>query len=519
MFDLMLENLASIFPVFSSSHPYAYIALILPEIMVSAYLILSLLMLMLAPKMQLSTLNMRMAAAVFLIAGIAPYLLTTISITSKHNADLFAAAGYQLDMLAIFSKSVILVGSSMLVLFSRRFLIKHPFAFEYMSIFSLFILGQCITVSATDTLILYLGIELMGLSACGLIALSHKDVLNAPFAKEAAIKYIIMSATASGFLLFGLSMWYGAFGSLHYTSMHQTLTHMHTSTSTFQNTYFILGLMFVLVGFAFKLGLVPFHAWVPDVYQGASYPVAMTLAAIPKLVAFVMFYRVIYQVLPDITSSTRLFIQGLALASIIFANFLGMLQTHIRRLLAYSTIANMGFMLLALSFGNALDASHSHAAAALYYVLVYAASSLLIFAILTHMPKYATLSDLKGLHQTHPKIAFLLAGILLSMMGIPPFIGFYAKLAVINVLIKQDMLYMLILALLASVMAAFYYLKMIRHMFFDAADTNHVNHVNANNLTPEAINLPYSIWLAVALFVLMAAMPTYFLGYLQTIVQ
>jgi NADH-quinone oxidoreductase subunit N len=456
------------------------VLLLIPEVAVICYLLVNILQLMIHPKKQTTVQNIGILASFFTLAAFLPEILSVTSSLSQNVAMKEVAAGilsngYQVDGLAIFTKSMILLGSALILLFSQRFLAKHPYSFEFLTIFALLILGQMITVSAVHTLVLYLGIELMALASCGLVALSSIQPKQAPFAKEAAIKYIVMGAVASGFLLFGLSFWYGAFGVLDY----QTIQQMIINNQVTQPAYVTLGLALIIVGFAFKLGLVPFHAWVPDVYQGASYPITMILAAIPKVVACVMFYRFFYQANIGFDAQQLILIQSLAILSIIIANALGMVQVKIRRLLAYSTISNMGLMLLILPLGEPVNLSdtlgfisiNQASATALYYVFIYALTSLLTFAVLITLNQnngIEDLNDLKGLSRKYPKVAMILSFLMLSMMGLPPFIGFYPKLASLNILITKQQYVFAVLVVLASVMAAFYYLKIIKYMYFDA---------------------------------------------------
>jgi NADH-quinone oxidoreductase subunit N len=490
------------------------ILLLIPEVAVICYLLFNIFQLMINPKKQTSLQNVGALASFFAAAAFLPLFLGVFSALKQPDSGMLQVAasilknGYQIDLLALFAKSVVLFGSALVLIFSQRFLVKHPYCFEFLTIFSLLILGQLVTISAVNTLILYLGIELMSLASCGLVALSSTQPKQAPFAKEAAIKYIVMGAVASGFLLFGLSFWYGAFGNLSYASIQQGFL-----SGAKYPVYATLGLALITVGFAFKLGLVPFHAWVPDVYQGASYPVTMVLAAIPKVVAFVMFYRFFYEANIGLNDQQLILIQSLALISIIFANALGMVQTKIRRLLAYSTIANMGLMILILPMGNGLGgllggiSIQNAGSTALYYVLVYGLTSLLTFAILinlNHNQGFEELTDLKGLARQHPKAAMALCFLMLSMMGLPPFIGFYPKLAALQILLAKQQYVFAVCVVLASVMAAFYYLKIIKYMYFDDGLIDQINDSsNMNSKEKSMIFSPVLILTLLALVVLM----------------
>lgn len=508
--------------------------LLLPEIGILSYLVLGICFLMAKPQKQVTTEALNFTATFLLLLALAPVFLgvdvamllgqKAVQASVQSPSDFInqlKSHGYVIDVLAVHTKSLVLAGSALMLIFSQKFLSKHVFAFEFLMIFALLILGQCVTISASDTLNLYLGIELMALSSCGLVALSSQ-LSVAPNAKEAAVKYIVMGAVASGFLLFGLSFWYGAFGVLDYASIHAALKNdaagVAGATSNL-HIFFLLGFVFIMAGFAFKLGLVPFHAWLPDVYQGASYPVAMILAAVPKIVAFVMFYRFFTQANVALNDSQILLVQGLGLVSIIFANLLGVMQVYIRRLLAYSTIGNMGFMVLILGLAQQAQTSiQMIGATALYYIVVYGIASLLFFAILMQLPHNEKIEDLKGLAKTQPKIALALGFLILSMMGIPPFLGFYPKLATLQILINQQQYILAVFAILATVIAAFYYLRLLKTMYFDAPEVINIVNITENTDVIDAakpIRLPLTIIVALFALLWMMLLPTQLLAYFK----
>ena len=325
--------------------------------------------------------------------------------------------------------------------------------FYTLSLFGL--LGMCVMVSANHFLTLYVGLEILSLSLYALIALRRED----GNAAEAALKYIVLGALASGLLLYGISLIYGATGSLQ-------LGEVLAATQQGDNPWLLkLGLVFVVVAIAFKLGAVPFHMWVPDVYQGAPTAVVALVGTAPKIAATVFTFRILVTGLGTSYGDWTQMFQLLAIASLLVGNLAAIMQTNIKRMLAYSTISHMGFILLAFMGGT------EGFAAAMYYAITYALMGALAFGVLMLLSdeqhECENIADLAGLNQKNAWYAFLMLLAMFSMAGIPPLMGFYAKFAVIKALLGQGHVWVSVFAVVMSLIGAFYYLRVVKTMYFD----------------------------------------------------
>ncbi|MDC8773193.1 NADH-quinone oxidoreductase subunit NuoN [Roseateles albus] len=335
-----------------------------------------------------------------------------------------------------------------------------------LSLFSL--LGICVMLSANNFLVIYLGLELMSLSLYALVALRRDHLLST----EAAMKYFVLGALASGFLLYGLSMMYGATGSLSIPQVFDVI-----STGVPNKSVLIFGTVFVVAGLAFKLGAAPFHMWVPDVYQGSPTAVTLLIAAAPKLAAFAITIRLLVEGMMGLAVDWQQMLIVLALTSLFVGNFVAIAQTNLKRMLAYSTIAQMGFMLLGLASGvvndNTLSAANAYSSA-MYYVIVYAMTTLGTFGMILLLSRQGheaeEISDLAGLAKRSPWYATVMTIFMLSLAGVPPTAGFYAKFAVLQALVGTNVMGYTALAVVAvavSLIGAYYYLRVIKVMFFD----------------------------------------------------
>jgi len=328
---------------------------------------------------------------------------------------------------------------------------------EYFVLALFGVTGMMIMMSAGHMLTLYLGLELLSLSLYAMVAMQRDSVP----ATEAAMKYFVLGALASGLLLYGMSMLYGATGSLELAAVRKAIGAMKPD-----NMILIFGLVFVVVGLAFKLGAVPFHMWVPDVYHGAPTSVTLYLSTAPKLAAFAMFMRLLVGGLEGLAASWQPMLIILAILSLAIGNIIAIAQTNLKRMLAYSAIAHMGFFLLAI-----LTAGPNGYGSAMFYMLVYVVMSLGAFGLVSLMsrPDFEAdrLEDYKGLNSRHPWLAFLMLVTMFSMAGIPPTAGFYAKLLVIQSLINSGMVWLAVVAVLFSVIGAYYYLRVVKIMYFD----------------------------------------------------
>jgi NADH-quinone oxidoreductase subunit N len=312
-------------------------------------------------------------------------------------------------------------------------------------------------MSASNFVTLYLGLELMSLSLYALVALQRDEAAPA----EAAMKYFVLGALASGMLLYGMSMIYGATGALDLDRIAEA-----TLGGQGNRTLLVFGLVFVVSGIAFKLGVVPYHMWVPDVYHGAPTPITLLIGTAPKLAAFAFTLRVLAGSLKGLEFDWQGMLIVLSLLSMVLGNLIAIAQTNIKRMLAYSTIANMGFMLMGF-----LAADLNGYSAALFYTVAYVLTTLASFGIILLLSRTGfesdQLDDFKGLNQRSPWWAFMMLLVMFSLAGIPPTVGFYAKFSVLEAAVNQGFVWLAVVAVLTSVVGAFYYLRIVKLMYFD----------------------------------------------------
>ena len=339
---------------------------------------------------------------------------------------------------------------------------------EMFSLNLLALLGMSVMISGQNFLVLYLGLELLTLSSYALVALRRDHAA----ATEAAMKYFVLGAMASGFLLYGMSMMYGATGSLELSAVLKAI-----ASGQVKQQVLVFGLVFIVAGLAFKLGAVPFHMWVPDVYQGAPTSATLMIGAAPKLAAFAMTLRLLVEGLLPLAIDWQQMLMLLAVASLAVGNLAAIAQTNLKRMLAYSTIAQMGFVLLGLVAGvvngQTLLAANAYSSA-MFYVVGYVLTTLASFGILLLLARQGfeseEITDLAGLNHRSPLYAGVMAICLFSLAGIPPMVGFYAKLAVLQSLVASGQsLYigLAIYAVMMSLIGAFYYLRVVKVMYFD----------------------------------------------------
>ncbi|NBX61185.1 MAG: NADH-quinone oxidoreductase subunit NuoN [Betaproteobacteria bacterium] len=335
-----------------------------------------------------------------------------------------------------------------------------------LSMFSL--LGMSVMISGNHFLVIYLGLELLTLSSYALVAL-RRDNGNAT---EAAMKYFVLGALASGFLLYGLSMMYGATGSLELSTVFQAISSGHI-----KHQVLVLGVVFVVCGIAFKLGAAPFHMWVPDIYQGSPTAVTLMIAAAPKLAAFAMMMRLLVDGMLPLAIDWQQMMMVLAVLSLLIGNLSAIAQTNLKRMLAFSTIAQMGFVLIGMlsgvNHGNTLSAANAYSSA-MFYMISYVLTTLGVFGVILLLAREGfeseEIADLAGLNQRSPLFAGVMAVCLFSLAGVPPLVGFFAKLSVLQALVASEQISSLALAVFAvmmSLVGAFYYLRVIKVMYFD----------------------------------------------------
>lgn len=334
-------------------------------------------------------------------------------------------------------------------------------------------LGMCVMISGNNFLVIYVGLELLTLSSYALVALRRDHATSS----EAAMKYFILGALASGFLLYGLSMLYGATGSLDIGVVFKQI-----ATGNIRQQVLVFGLVFIVAGLAFKLGVVPFHMWVPDVYQGAPTAVTLMIGGAPKLAAFAICIRLLVEGMLPLAKDWQQMLMFLAIASLLIGNLAAIAQTNLKRMLAYSTISQMGFLLLGLLAGvvysnGGANTSGGAAAysAAMFYAVTYVLTTLATFGVMLLLARQGfeaeELTDFAGLNQRSPLYAAVMAVCLLSLAGIPPMVGFFAKLAVLQPLVATGQVMFIALAVYAVIMSligAFYYIRVIKLMYFDA---------------------------------------------------
>lgn len=316
--------------------------------------------------------------------------------------------------------------------------------------------GMMILVSAGSLLMVYLGLELLALCSYALVASNRENGL----ASEAAMKYIVLGSLASGLLLYGMSLIYGATGSLHLDVIRDAIPHSE------ERVLLITGAVFMIAGVAFKLGAAPFHMWLPDVYQGAPAPIALFISSAPKLAAFGMAYRLLEMGVGPLSTELQLLIAGLAAISLVIGNLMAIAQSNLKRMLAFSTVSHIGFLLMGIAGGGAQGY-----AAALFYALAYAIMSTAAFGAIIALSRAGfeaeNIEDFKGLNARNPWMAGLVLCIMASLAGIPPFLGFWTKLAVLGAAVNGGLLWLAILGVLCAVVGCFYYLRVIKVMYFD----------------------------------------------------
>jgi len=350
--------------------------------------------------------------------------------------------------------------------YSRRYMADRLLLsgeFYHLSLFAL--LGGMIMISANHFLTLYLGLELLSLSLYAMVALNRDSLVST----EAAIKYFVLGALASGLLLYGMSMMYGASGTLDITVIAKAL-----ASGEAKRGMVLFGLVFAVAGLAFKLGVVPFHMWIPDVYQGAPTSVTLMIGAAPKLAAFAIMVRLLVNGLSSVAADWQQMLVIMAVLSLAIGNLGAIAQTNIKRMLAYSTISHMGFMLLGLASGvvdgNRLNAADAYGSS-LFYIITYTLTTLASFGMVLLLSRKGfeaeELDDFKGLNTRSPWFAGLMLLVMFSLAGIPPTVGFYAKLAVLQAAVAAHMAWLAVVAVVFSLIGAFYYLRVVKLMYFD----------------------------------------------------
>ena len=383
-----------------------------------------------------------------------------LTVSTAQQGVVYAFSGMFVDdPMADILKLMVYLSVSVVMVYSREYIQSRGMYRGEFFVLALFaMLGMMIMISANHFLTLYLGLELLSLCLYAMVALQRDSAV----ATEAAMKYFVLGALASGMLLYGMSMVYGVTGHLDINKVAAAI-----QLGVENRTVLVFGLVFIVAGVAFKLGVVPFHMWIPDVYQGAPTAVTLFIGSAPKIAAFAFVMRLLVQGLEGMLHDWQGMLMILAVLSMAIGNITAIAQTNLKRMLAYSTISHMGFLLLGF-----LSGSLGGYSAAMFYVLVYVLMSLGTFGMIMLLSRQGfeaeNLEDFKGLNQRSPWYAFVTLLLMFSMAGVPPTVGFYAKLSVLQAALQAGFTGLVIAAVLMSVIGAFYYLRIIKLMYFDA---------------------------------------------------
>lgn len=394
-------------------------------------------------------------------------LITTAGIVLWHTplGDAFYGQ-FRMDDFAVFAKVLTIVASVICLLAGVHYQVERKMtAFEYPILISLAVLGMMVMISANSLLTLYMGLELQSLSLYVLAAFRRDTAKSA----EAGLKYFVLGALASGLLLYGCSLIYGFTGTLDFAVIKNILSFkIGTSPAV------VFGLVFVMAGLLFKLSAVPFHMWTPDVYEGAPTPVTLFFATAPKVAGFALLLRVLYQPFHHIILEWEQVIVFVSAISMLLGALAGIAQTKIKRLIAYSSIGHVGYALMGLIIGTA-----DGVAAVLLYVFIYVIANIGFFSCLLYLRRdnmiLENISDFAGLKKSHPVVAFFILILMLSMAGIPPLAGFISKLIIFKCIIDAGFFKLAIIGVVSSVIAAFYYLRIIKIMYFDEGNDDVVS--------------------------------------------
>jgi len=400
----------------------------------------------------------------FMIYGLSQFTLFAAAFfTFKTHTPAVGFAFSQMfidDTLSDVIKLMMYLGTSLILVYTRKYLQdRNLYRGEFYAMVLFGLLGMMIMVSGHNMLTIYIGLELLSLCLYSLVAFDRDN----PKASESAMKYFVLGALASGMLLYGMSMLYGMTGSLDVSDIANSIAQQPKSP------VLILGLVFVVAGLAFKFGAVPFQMWVPDVYQGSPTPMTLLIGSVPKLAAYAMTVRLLVQGLHPLAMDWQDMLVLMAVLSIIIGNFSAIVQTNLKRMLAYSTISHVGFIMFGMMSANA-----NGFASSFFYISTYVLMSIAGFGIILLLSRQGfeaeEINDLKGLNQRHPWFAFLMLIIMFSMAGIPPTVGFYAKFTVLQAAWQAGFTWQVVLAVLMATIGAFYYLNIVRKMYFDAPE-------------------------------------------------
>ena len=387
------------------------------------------------------------------------FLVITLTLILNHpiekEINLFNES-YKIDYLSFFMKILTMLAGIFILITSSKYLkIVKIFQIEYSILILCAILGIMVMISSNDLIVFYIGLELQSLALYVLASFNRNQIKSS----EAGLKYFVLSALSSGLLLYGCSLIYGFSGSTNFDVISQTI-----NISSYGLTF---GIVFILVGLAFKISAVPFHMWAPDVYEGSPTSVTLFFAIVPKISALTVFIRFLYVPFINMIDQWQTIIIFLSIASMIFGAVAAIGQTNLKRLVAYSSIGHMGYALAGLSIGTNEGIQSS-----IIYISIYLVMNLALFCCLFMLKRnnhyYEKIDDLSGLSSNHPLLSLSLLIILFSLAGIPPLAGFFAKFYIFKSVIEQSMYFLAIVGLLSTVIAAFYYLRIIKVIYFDS---------------------------------------------------
>jgi NADH-quinone oxidoreductase subunit N len=434
--------------------------IVLPEIIVLIMACIILIISVVLPEKSGKNLGYGLTVSTLLLAALA----VLIGREESYAIGLFGLVIQ--DPISDISKLTICLITVVVLVYGRSYAEKRGLLRgEFLTLILFGTVGMMVMVSASHLITVYIGLELMSLCLYALIAL-HRDSVEAT---EAAMKYFILGALASGILLYGMSLLYGLTGGLELAQIQQSVVGMSSD-----DLPLVIALILVIVGLLFKLGAVPFHMWVPDVYEGSPTVVTAYLASATKIAVFVILFRLLAISLESLLNAWQDMLIAVALLSIGFGNLAAIAQKNIKRMLAYSTIAHMGFFLLGMLSGDIIGYS-----AAMIYVLVYAVVSVGVFGCILHLTREGfeadKLEDYRGLSETEPWLAFLLLLFMFSLAGVPPTVGFYAKLSIFQAVVGAGLIWVAIPAVLFTVIGAFYYLRIVKLMYFDEPSSGEVD--------------------------------------------
>ena len=420
---------------------------IFPEILISIFLMMLLILGVFRKNSSSLIYNLSISSLVII-------LVLVLTFPQGTTVKLFND-GYIIDDLSIYMKSIIIISGIFVMLTSSKYLkIIKIYQIEYPILLLSSILGMIIMISSNDLIVFYMGLELQSLALYVLASFNRSNILSS----ESGLKYFVLSALSSGILLYGCSLIYGFSGSTNFYLISENIKNLEYSG--------VFGIVFILVGLAFKISAVPFHMWAPDVYEGSPTSVTLFFSILPKIAALSVFIRILYVPFFDLINQWQMIIIFLSVASMIFGGVAAIGQKNLKRLVAYSSISHMGYALAGLSTGTNYGIQSS-----ITYISIYLVMNLALFSCLFMMKiqnKYfENIEDLSGISKNHPLLSFAFLIILFSLAGIPPLAGFFAKFYIFMAVIEQSMYFLAITGLLATVVSAFYYLRIIKVIYFD----------------------------------------------------